>query len=590
MHVASDEEIKGWSLRAALGVLAVATVATAFVAEILVGSLEVFAEKAGLSEFFVAAVIVAIVGNAAEHGGAVIVAYREARARRRDRARVGGAGRSLPHPGGCAPLLAHRSALAELPARRDRRSRRFRRVHDDRALQRPVQPRAWRAPPCRVRRGRRRVLPRRRPLTCPSLETLRAEIAGVPAFVVPDGPRVPVVGLTFRVGRADETAATSGLSHLVEHLALPATTATSFDFNGTVDTLFTSLFASGDLDDLQRLRRHDERIAPEPTPRSDSRPSAGSSSRRRARGALEAHVRLSPSASAPWDTVCPATSSTDCGGRTGRRSPSGLRSGSRRPAPLSGSPERRSTTSASGSNSPAEDSREEPPLPRESTTSRHRPSTPRAPASAVCLSLLADRRAATRIALDIYADALRERLRYELALSYSIEHDLHALTADVSHLCVTADVADEHIATWLEEATTILEQLAGDGPSRRGARADEGPLPALRPRRASSHGLGGDVRGVGARRAPGPAPRRPRGRVRRRDHRGRRASTRRHARVAPRSRPRRRPRCRRASRSTPSSRRARLDGRRHRPASRATACGDISATWSSSRRRTVSRA
>ena len=30
----------------------------------------------GLSEFFVAAVIVAIVGNAAEHGGAVIVAFR----------------------------------------------------------------------------------------------------------------------------------------------------------------------------------------------------------------------------------------------------------------------------------------------------------------------------------------------------------------------------------------------------------------------------------------------------------------------------------------------------------------------------------
>src|ERR671911_1649587 len=76
LHVASDEEIVGWSLRAALGVLAVATVITAFVAEILVGSLEVFAEKAGLSEFFVAAVIVAIVGDAAEHGGAVIVAYR----------------------------------------------------------------------------------------------------------------------------------------------------------------------------------------------------------------------------------------------------------------------------------------------------------------------------------------------------------------------------------------------------------------------------------------------------------------------------------------------------------------------------------
>jgi Ca2+:H+ antiporter len=76
LHIASSEEIKGWSLRFALLVLAGATVLTALVAEILVGTLEVFAEKAGLTEFFVAAVIVAIVGNAAEHGGAVVVAAR----------------------------------------------------------------------------------------------------------------------------------------------------------------------------------------------------------------------------------------------------------------------------------------------------------------------------------------------------------------------------------------------------------------------------------------------------------------------------------------------------------------------------------
>src|SRR5262249_14732831 len=66
----------GWSLRASLGVLAVATAATALVAEILVGSIEAFADKLGLTDFFVAAVIVAVVGNAAEHGGAVIVARR----------------------------------------------------------------------------------------------------------------------------------------------------------------------------------------------------------------------------------------------------------------------------------------------------------------------------------------------------------------------------------------------------------------------------------------------------------------------------------------------------------------------------------
>jgi Ca2+:H+ antiporter len=65
-----------WSLRRALATLAFATVLTALVTDALVGSLESFADDVGLSEFFVAAVIVAIVGNAAEHGSAVLVAAR----------------------------------------------------------------------------------------------------------------------------------------------------------------------------------------------------------------------------------------------------------------------------------------------------------------------------------------------------------------------------------------------------------------------------------------------------------------------------------------------------------------------------------
>lgn len=76
LHVASDEAIHAWSLKLAVAALALATITTALVAEILVGSLEAFADQVGLTEFFVAAVIVAIVGNAAEHGGAVVVAYR----------------------------------------------------------------------------------------------------------------------------------------------------------------------------------------------------------------------------------------------------------------------------------------------------------------------------------------------------------------------------------------------------------------------------------------------------------------------------------------------------------------------------------
>jgi Ca2+:H+ antiporter len=77
LHI-SDEapQLAGWSLRMSLAALGLATIVTALIAEILVGSLESFADNAKLSDFFVAAVIVAIVGNAAEHGGAVVVAYR----------------------------------------------------------------------------------------------------------------------------------------------------------------------------------------------------------------------------------------------------------------------------------------------------------------------------------------------------------------------------------------------------------------------------------------------------------------------------------------------------------------------------------
>jgi Ca2+:H+ antiporter len=66
----------GWRLSTALLVLGIATLATALISEILVHSLHGFAHSAGLSEFFIAAVIVAIVGNAAEHGGAIVIARR----------------------------------------------------------------------------------------------------------------------------------------------------------------------------------------------------------------------------------------------------------------------------------------------------------------------------------------------------------------------------------------------------------------------------------------------------------------------------------------------------------------------------------
>ena len=71
-----DAHADAWSFRRSMMVLGIATAATAVIAEILVKTIETFAERAHLSDFFVAGVIVAIVGNAAEHGGAIVVARR----------------------------------------------------------------------------------------------------------------------------------------------------------------------------------------------------------------------------------------------------------------------------------------------------------------------------------------------------------------------------------------------------------------------------------------------------------------------------------------------------------------------------------
>jgi Ca2+:H+ antiporter len=71
-----EERADAWSLRRALIALALATTATAVTSEILVHSLDGFAKAAGLSQFFISVVVVAVVGNAAEHGGAIVIARR----------------------------------------------------------------------------------------------------------------------------------------------------------------------------------------------------------------------------------------------------------------------------------------------------------------------------------------------------------------------------------------------------------------------------------------------------------------------------------------------------------------------------------
>lgn len=73
---AHDEEAKheAWPLWQALAVLAAATVATAFEAELISGALESTAAQLGLSEFFLGIILLAVIGNAAEYVSAMYFA------------------------------------------------------------------------------------------------------------------------------------------------------------------------------------------------------------------------------------------------------------------------------------------------------------------------------------------------------------------------------------------------------------------------------------------------------------------------------------------------------------------------------------
>jgi Ca2+:H+ antiporter len=73
----AEEEEDHWPVRRAAIFLAISAVAVGLMSEILVGSISEASEDIGLSEFFVGVFIVAIVGNAAEHWVAVLVAAKD---------------------------------------------------------------------------------------------------------------------------------------------------------------------------------------------------------------------------------------------------------------------------------------------------------------------------------------------------------------------------------------------------------------------------------------------------------------------------------------------------------------------------------
>ena len=73
---AHEEEEPEWGKGKAITVLLLATIVVAYVSENLVHTFEVVAESFGWTDLFIGVIIVAIVGNAAEHASAILMAFK----------------------------------------------------------------------------------------------------------------------------------------------------------------------------------------------------------------------------------------------------------------------------------------------------------------------------------------------------------------------------------------------------------------------------------------------------------------------------------------------------------------------------------
>lgn len=100
-----------WSRRTSLIVLLVATAGVALMAEFLVGSVQHAASALGLNKVFIGVIVVAVIGNAAEHSTAVLVAMKD----KMDLAVTIAIGSSLQIALFVAPLLVFGGLLIGVP-------------------------------------------------------------------------------------------------------------------------------------------------------------------------------------------------------------------------------------------------------------------------------------------------------------------------------------------------------------------------------------------------------------------------------------------------------------------------------------------
>ena len=289
-------------------------------------------------------------------------------------------------------------------------------------------------------------------------ELQRATLGNVPVFYADSPP--PFVGsLLFRVGRADERAPSLGVSHLVEHLALPITGRRAVTFNGSVDNLLTTFWAAGDADlVLPFLSGTAARLGSLPLERLETERSillAEEATQGPNPTRLAFALRFGPSHHGltgydEYGLRTLAASDVDAWAR--RHFVDGNAA-----IWLTGPPDGLELELQAG---PAL----QPPEPVELDEIVWPAFYPEGPWGVLAFSLLARRSSAFSAAVSVLEHRIQERIRYELGLSYSPTAEFMPLTKDLVHVVIVADAMAVNSSRVVEETLEVLDAVAADGP------------------------------------------------------------------------------------------------------------------------------
>lgn len=267
-------------------------------------------------------------------------------------------------------------------------------------------------------------------------------------------------GLIFRVGRTDELAPYAGITHLVEHLALPNEAPPGVEFNGFVAGSLTSFWARGDEDAVLALLAN----------------ASTSLSNLPDRLEIERRILLTEAERRGFGVVSAAAAA-----RFGPRG-DGL-SGYREFGLRWLSREQVSAWAANRfnfSNAVMWMTGEPPagleiPLPAgvRYATSQPEPIAdvnfptiyPFGSPGGVALSLLAPRTTELSMVASIAVERARHRIRHEEGLSYLIDMSWEPLTATVAHAVFMCDCQEGRERSTALLLRNVLEELAGAGPT-----------------------------------------------------------------------------------------------------------------------------